>query len=447
VRLFRGFLLTSASQVANLAAAVVTRVVMARLMGPAGYGGFGVGLNLVTVTSKVLAFGSAPAVQYNASKGQESRGDCLRTVLGLGMVLGTAVAAFSVLVLPGFLGDYFNQQPVAASVYPFLALGVLPIVLGGVLASLLIPWGRIFAYAVIQLVPGAFTLVFFGVSLAVMTPLAAAVAGYLVAWGTGLGYNLWVLRGEMRGGRFQWSLATRIVRYGLVVWPNVVLAIGAARTAVVLGAGYVAGADIGLLVVALNLVEGVLAFHAPMGQLLFTRVSERERQSFAITQESMRVSVFVMVVVSAAFVAAGRPILLVLFGGQFAGAWHLALILIGTGVCHSLMRVLNNFLAGMGLPSRNTITLAVETALLLVLVPVLAHSGSVVGLAVASVCSAFVGLLVATVQTCRIMRCSPTALYATRRADLLKLHRRVRRLLGDPTPPTGGGSENGGSDA
>ncbi len=400
-----------------------------------------VGLNLVTVTSKVLAFGSAPAVQYYASKGRESRADCLRTVLGLGMALGGAVTAFSILVLPGLLGDYFNQQPVAASVYPFLAFGVLPIVLGGVLASLLIPWGRIFAYAVIQLVPGAFILVFFAVSLAVMGPLAAAVAGHLVAWGTALGYNLWVLRAEMRGGRYQWSLANRIVRYGFVVWPNVVLAIGTARAAVLLGAGYVAGADIGLFVVALNLVAGAFAFHAPMGQLLFTRVSERERHSFAITQESMRVSVFVLLVVWAAFVAAGRPILLVLFGSQFAGAWHLALILVGTGVCHSLMRVLNNFLAGMGRPSRNTITLAVETALLLVLVPVLAHSSSIIGLAVASVCSAFVALLVATLQTCRTMRCSPMALYVTQPADLFKLHRRVRKLFADPTPPTGGGNE------
>jgi O-antigen/teichoic acid export membrane protein len=327
---------------------------------------------------------------------------------------------------------------VAASVYPFLAFGVMPIVLGGLLAALLIPWGRILAYAVIQVVPGVLVLGVFAALVALVGPLAAAVAGHLVAWGTALGYNLWVLRQELRGGRFQWTLASRILRYGFVVWPNVVLAIGTARTAVLLGAGYVAAADIGFFVVALNLVDGVFAFHAPIGQLLFTRVSERERQSFAITQESMRVSVFGLLAVSAVFVAVGRPVLLILFGNQFADSWHLALILIGTGVCHSLMRVLNNFLAGMGRPSRNTITLAAETALLLVLVPALAHSGSIIGLAVASAASAFAALIIATFQTCRVMRCSPAALYMTRRSDLTKLHRRVRALLVTPTAPTEG---------
>ncbi len=436
MRLFRGFLVMSASQVATLGATLVSRVLMARLMGPVGYGGFGVGINLVAVLSKALAFGAPPAVQYYASKKQESREDFLRTVLGLALALSVALTGFAVLVLPRLAAFYFNQQPIAASMYPILAFGVFPIVLGSTLASVLIPWGRISVYAAIQFVPSAIVLVGFVVLLTLRPPLEAAVVAQLIAWAAALLYNAWVVRAELKGGRFRWDLAKRIARYGLVIWPNVLLGIGTARIAVVMGAVFVTGAEIGYFVVALNVVEGILAFHAPVGQLLFARVSERERQAFGIAQESMRVSVFVLVSLSLVFVVIGRPFLVAIFGREFAASWPLALVLIGTGVCHALMRVLNNFVAGMGRPSLNTITLAVETGLLIALIPLLAASGSALGLAVASLSSAIAALIVATTHACGIMRCSPATLYVTRRSDLAKLGRRVQHLIAGEGAPT-----------
>jgi O-antigen/teichoic acid export membrane protein len=436
MRLFRGFVVTSASQVATLVAALITRVFMARLLGPAGYGGFGVAVNLVTVLSKALAFGALPATQYFASKGQESREDLLRTVLTLGAVLGVALTGFALLVLPRVGGFYFSQQPIAAAIYPLLALGILPIVVGGVIASVLIPWGRVPAYATTQLMPSVLVLIGLLALLAVTSPLQAAALAYLAAWTAAMLYGIWVVRRGLSGGRFRSGLAKDIARYGLVVWPNVLLGVGSSRIAIVLGAVFVSGADMGLFVIALNVVEGVFAFHAPIGQLLFTRVSEREHQAFGIAQESMRVSVFVLLGLSLVFVAVGRPMITWVFGRDFAASWLLALVLIGTGVSHSLMRVLNNFVAGMGRPGLNTITLGVETGLLIALVPLFAVSGSPLGLAVASVCSALAALLVATAHSCSIMRCRPATLYLTRRSDLARLGRRVQDLFARQGTPT-----------
>lgn len=429
MRFFQGFLLTSASQFINLAGALASRVLMARMLGPAQYGGFGFSLNLVTVISRIFAFGLVPSVQYHASKKDWSRKDFLRTVVVIGVGVALALTAISIVAVPRLLVKQFADHPSSAQSYPYLALGVFPVVLGSVFAIVLIPWGRVGAYTVVQLMTGAFIAIAFGASSAIVAPLKAAIAANLIAWCIALAYNIGILRRDLWGGTFQGSAARKIWRYGLVVWPNVILGVGTARLATLLGGAFVPEEALGEFIVALNVAEGLFAFHAPLGTLLFSRVSEQERASFGVTQETMRVSVVTLLAVSAVFVLLGKPVLVLLFGRRFENAWVPALVLLGTGAAHALMRVLNNFLAGMGKPTRNTVTLASEVAALCALVPFLARKYGAIGLASASASAAAVSLVVSTAQGCWEMRCTPAALFLVRMDDLAKMRRRIGGLI------------------
>jgi hypothetical protein len=139
----------------------------------------------------------------------------------------------------------------------------------------------------------------------------------------------------------------------------------------------------------------------------------------------------------------GKWLLLILFGKGYDGSWDLALILVVASTAHALMRVLSNFMAGMGKPGKNTITLMTEILSLLVSIPVATHAYGVEGLCIAAALSASMSFGVSLLQCCREMNCSPLVLLVPRIEDLRKVSRRMSEALrrfrrdGPKQPPFG----------
>jgi O-antigen/teichoic acid export membrane protein len=399
---------------------------MARTLGPAAYGGFGIGLNATTVLSKFFALGTVPATQYYASKKTCGQSDFIKTVLLLTLAISAVVMLVSFGILPWALSSYWQKQTTGYGVYLGLASFIPIIMLTNSLSIVLIPWGKIRQYTVIQLIGGVLIPILFGLFLLFFPPLSAAVISQAAIWVLSFACNVWYIKGSIGHGLFQKTLAEKILSYGLKTWPNVILSLGAARIAVLIGAAFISEARVGLFIVALNLSEAIFGFHSTVGQLLLSEVSEKETDSFPLVQRVMRFSSALFLAMGVMYFAVGKYLVQWFFGDKYSSSFSLSLILLGTGLAHAFHRVLSNFLAGMGFPSRNTITLCCEVAMLAILVPLLSSNFDVQGLAVASAASALFGLIISTIQSLKIMKCRLWDLYGFTNEDFVILIQKIK---------------------
>jgi len=419
MKLLKGFAITSAGNIIKIFAALLARTLMARLLGPVMYGGFGVGLNMATVLSRLLTFGLLPAAQYYGSKKEFDQRDHLRTSLLLGLVISLLITSVGVLLVPRLMAGYWARQVVGLEVFNQLAPFLGIIILGNVMGIIMIPWNRVLEYTIGQIILGVAVPLLFLSCLPLFLPLKAAVFAQIGVWVIALGYNTFVMRRELGGGRFNPELALKTIKYGLMTWPQVILNVGAARLAILLGANYLDQNNIGLFIVGMNISEAIFGFHASLGQLVLSRVSEEEKAAFKVTQQAMRLSVILLVSISLLYFIGGRPLLLLIFGAEYSSSWDLSLVLLITGGAHSLGRLSGSVLSGLGKPIRNSFTLIGEVVSLLVLIPLLTVRYGAMGLAMASAFSATVSLMVSLGQCSSMMQCSVGTLILPGKADLV----------------------------
>jgi O-antigen/teichoic acid export membrane protein len=428
MKLFKGFMITSSGNVLKILAALVARTLMARLLGPVFYGGLGVGMNMATVMSRLLNFGVMPAAQYFGSKSEFDRRDHLRTSLVMGAIVGLSVTAVGVLLVPHFLAGYWTKQPIGLEVFQQLAPFLGLVILGNILGIILIPWNRVLQYTLGQVLVGLLVPLVFLATLPFVLPLKAAVLAQITVWIVALAYNLVVMRGELFGGRFQPDLAVKMVKYGLQTWPHVILNVGAARLAILLGANYLGQNDVGLFIVGMNISEAIFGFHGSLGQLVLSRVSEEESRAYQVTQQTMRLSVILLIAIALLYILLGQPLLVLIFGREYSSSWNLSLVLLITGGAHSLGRLSANVLAGLGKPIRNTVTLVGEVLSLAILVPLLTMSSGTIGLALASAISAVISLIISLWQTGRLMGCGMKTLLVPEKNDAVLIRVLLKSL-------------------
>jgi O-antigen/teichoic acid export membrane protein len=413
----------------NLGALLVARVAMARFMGPAEYGAFGIGLNCATVLYKTGTVGLVPATQYYGGKPQGERAGFFRTVLLLGLVVSGLLTMGALTVGRTLFASYWETKPIGFEVFLIFAACVPVLMLGDLLSILLIPREKMWQFNVTQLMTGCLLPVLFMAGILVLAPLPAAITAQVLAWVAVFAYGAICFRREIYTGAFDGGTAMEVVKYGLKTWPYVLLAVGAARFAVVYGASLVTAADAGRYIVAMNVVDGLFGFHGALGQLLLSKVSKQETAAYKGVLAAMRISMAALLVLCLLYVSCGRPVFNALFGAEYQGAFVVSAVLLIMRACHAQHSIAVSFLAGNGMPGRNTITLAGEMLALLVSVPLLAERYGVIGLAWAAALSALVGLVISTVQVVRVMKCAPSDLFVLRRSDLEKVASEVRKML------------------
>ena len=402
---------------------------MARFMGPAAYGGFGVGLNCATVIYKTGTAGIVPATQYYGGKPQGERAGFFRTVLLLSLAVSLLLALVALAGGRAFFASYWENQPIGDQAFLVFAAFIPVLMLGDVLSILFIPREKMLQFNVTQLMTGCLLPVLFLAGLLVLAPLPAAITAQVLAWCAVFAYGMISFRREIFTGAFDGGTARDVVKYGLKTWPYVLLAVGAARFAVVYGASLVTPADAGRYIVSMNVVDGLFGFHGALGQLLLSKVSKQETAAYKGVLATMRISMAALLVLSLLYVTCGRPVFNALFGAEYQGAFVVSAVLLIMRACHAQHSIAVSFLAGNGMPGRNTITLAGEMLALLVSVPLLAERYGVIGLAWAAALSAVVGLTISTVQVVRAMKCDLADLFVLRRSDLEKVASEVRKML------------------
>lgn len=424
MRLASGFLLGAASQGLNLLGAIATRILLWRLLGPQAYGGVAISLNVVTVISRVFSFGLAPATQHFGSKLDSRRASVGVTALRLGIATGVLLTLATYGCLP-LLGSYLGDEPTATLAMLWLAAGILPVVVTAILMSLLLSWGRYAHYNLVATTIGTGVPVLLVAASAFTNPTAAAIGAHLTCWAVAVALGWLFTRPATAGGHWQPDLARLMTTYGLASWPTIILAVGAARLATLLGVSYVGVLEIGYFILAVNVTEALFTIFSPTSQLLFTQVSAREAASFGVARRAARLSTPIFLGVAVLYAGLGKPVFVFALGDDAVPAWPLSLILLLAATMHALTRITASINAGLGRPHLNLIALGCEVATLLVLLPLLAPGLGATGLALASVASAAVGLVVGTVQVCSTMRVTPRGLWVPSPEDIAFLRRRL----------------------
>lgn len=388
MKFLRQLLTLSTFQIVNLGLTLLSRIVLARVLVEAAFGAFGAALNATVVLSRILSFGLAPANQFYASKKQFDRGMVIATgaILALASsLIATGIAyALVPVVNSTLLGNHPNSQAMLNSFLPCLPVVILAMNLG----VMLIPLGEVRAFGILQVLTGsAFILPFF-IFRAFMPGADAAVWAQCSVWVFSLSYLVWKLSPFLSGLKWDKPLAKEMLVYGWKSWPNVILNIGLARVATLLGALYLSPRDLSIFVLAVNIVEGLTAPHSSLGQLVMTKSASDPEQFGRNLLKALRLSCLMLAGLTAALVLGGYFLIPILFGHGFKESYYVTLIVVLTAIAHIQLRTMSSYFAGLERPQLTTRALAIEMVLMLGLLPTLGSQFGLYGVAVASALSA-----------------------------------------------------------
>jgi O-antigen/teichoic acid export membrane protein len=355
--------------------------------------------------------------------------DVARVATIIGVAVAAVLTVASYASLPLLSRYYFPADSSVAPTFAWLALGIFPVVVTSVLASLLLAWARFGAYNLVALVTGIFVPLLMLLATKFVPQVPAVIGAHLVCWFGAAAVAVACTALPIRSGSWDGQLARPMLKYAIQSWPNILMSVGAARLVSVVGLAFVGDIQFGFYILAVNITEALFAMFTPVSQILFTRVSNSEAASFAVVARSLRLATLTFSLMCLGFVLVGKPVLLLVLGESAAPAWPIALIVLGSAGAHGMMRIMISVLAGMGRPTLNTVVLGTEVAVLAICIIPLGNAYGTTGLAVCGVIGATAALLVSASQVCRILRVGPGILFFPRTSDVQFAIARVSTLM------------------
>jgi O-antigen/teichoic acid export membrane protein len=437
------------AQVALLVSNGILSVAIARILGPADTGRYGVAATLFTLLAPATTIGLRAGVLYFVSRDEWPAGRALKELQAAAAVLGVVAAALTVPVYVLWSGG--PLQRLGGDVLTLTLVAIALWVAWTLAAAILLARERYEAYGgafVVQgisaLAAGIALMIPFGVVGAVGGLAASQLAAAIFAAAAVL---------SLPGARLAARAAARLsdlrraVAFGSKTWLSEIFWALNFRLDVVILNIYAASSTVGVYFVAGSL--GAIAWILPgaLQAVVLPRVAalgaaaERGEASYdesdATVARSMRHGILLTIptgVGLAVLLAAGVPLL---YGSKFTDAILYGFLLLPGVLAGGVGKVAAGALTGRGRPGYTLLPLvAVTPPTVLAYVLVIPGSGAV-GAAIVSSISYTASTAVALVLLLRLTRLSPRALLAPRRSDmrdyatmLVELRQYVRSRLG-----------------
>ena len=417
-RFGRQTLETFASLALSSVAGGIYIVVVARWLGPSGLGVLSVLLLLSATGTLILADALSLANIYLGAMRPSTRGALLTNSLIVSGVGGIALGALALMIfaLAGlhFGATYLELALIAASL-PLTAAGKLVTVL--VLAT-----GRSRPYNVLslggQLLMPAFTAIAFALSY---TSVLAVVIAYLGATAVVLAAALLVV--QMPLGSPSLALLVESMKYGLRGSVGNIFQFLNYRLDFFLVSALRGTATVGVYSVAVGLAELLWKIPSAASTILFPRVAAGSPGGVAFTARVSRISLTVTAAAAAALTLVGYPLIHLLFGHMFSGAFVPMVLLMPGVVALSISNILASDLAGRGRPGYSSyaagLTLGLTIGLDVLLIPKWGASGA----AIASTAAYSASALFLLVTFSRLFGIAISDLVIVRRDDIGALPR------------------------
>ena len=393
-RLAAGAAFAVAAQVGPLFAATVLSVVIARLLGPDGTGGFSLILTTFDVVLLIFTFGLSGGITYYVSRRSWPVGAVLRQTAAVAVAAGLCGAAAGA----GFYA--LTRHSVLDGVSGFqigVALAGLPFALAWAFAAAVaLGRDRYEAYTMLELVNAAAMLVV-GVTLAATSGLSGAALGFAVAQVATAVAGVWWGRRAARAlddaehpgepGQLRAAFS-----FGLKSWGANLVQLLNYRADLFILAAYASLRDVGVYSIALSVTGLGWVLPSALTTVLFPRTASLDAavatgtvvadEADEAAASATRHAVLIMVPTAVALAVLLLVAVPVLYGPRFHRTITLGFILIPGVVILGLGKVASAVFSGRGFPiyglwsalSVGTVTVA----LYFVLIPGMGATGAAV---------------------------------------------------------------------
>jgi len=393
--------------------AALAVIVIARLLGPAGYGLYTLSLVVPTLFVSITGFGLGSALtRYGASLRSEGRFGKLAGMIRSGLLFTLVVGVVVSLLCFGF------SRQLAGAVLHRQEMGQLV-----ALASVIILFQGLFNLAYNALVgldrmgQGALMLVLRDSTRVILSPLliimgfgvAGAIGGQVFGWILASLFGVWlvlVVRGVLRNMSNETELEQGVVAdirimmsYGLPLYVGGVVSTVLTQYQNIVLAFFTSNTDIGNLTAAVNFGALIGIIATPVSTALFPAFSKLDLQTGKddlrrMFELSIRYTTLLILPVAVVVSALSGDLTKVVYGAAYSSAsTYLTLY-----VCIFLLaglgsQVSTNFLSGIG-KTRETLKVSlVQLAIFLPVAPVMASLFHVLGVIVALILSMLVSTI------------------------------------------------------
>jgi O-antigen/teichoic acid export membrane protein len=375
----------AASRIAVTVAGAATAVVLARVLGPRGWGTYFLAQSLVAILTAASTLGVEHGIAYFVGAGRWTAAAAFRSSLRVSATAGVGGAALAVavriLVPSAFAGLSVWLTAVAAAALPFglawLYLSYIALATDRYEISMSLPAIQALL-VVLAVVPAA---VLGGVSGAVVAAALATVA-------VGVAATLWGsahLGDEPRSG-FRLRSA---VAFGIKGYAANALQLVSYRVDLFILSAVASTAAVGRYSLAVSLTSTLWLLPRALSDVLFPRVArlnaEADHAALESVEEKSLRHVSLMVVGSVIAAAVLLELLVVpIFGETFRPSVNLGLILLPGAAAIAVSTVLAATIVGRGKPQYSLVGTAISTPLTVLLYVVLIPAFGATGAATAS---------------------------------------------------------------
>ena len=352
----------------------VIGIVAARSLGPAGLGAFSVALVVPALVSLFLQFGLGVANVYFIGRKKYPVDVLLGNALTLGLITSALVLPLYLLLIPFLLRTVAVR--VQSEVLVLIGVSIPLALIGGHISYIFLGLQDIREYNRLKLVRNGSTLLFlvFFVLILRLSVMGAVVA-MVLAWALMVVRGLWALRRVVTVRLlWNWPVLKDCLRLGIKGYLANLFQFFNYRLDVLLLSFFMGVTAVGIYTTAVATAEVLWYMPEAAATVLFPRTagtSEEEARSFT-PMVSRTVSPWTLAW-GILLALLSYPVVILVFGGQYAAAVRPLQLLLPGVVMLSLGKVLASDLGGRGLLLYNTISslvgLIATVALDLLLIP------------------------------------------------------------------------------
>lgn len=374
--------MNASRQVAFGAAAAATTIVVARVLGPGGAGGYAVAVSLIAVLTVTTSLGIENGLIFRVASGLWEAGDAFRAASKAALLAGSIGAVAGVvtrLLVPSAFADLsVALTAVAAAVLPFALVTIFA-------TSCAVAIDRYEVYALVPTVQAALVLLATAVG-ALVFGLSGAVVGMAIAIGlVGCGSTVWGL-GLAHGPRGpELGQLGSALRFGVASYGANALQVINYRLDLFILSVVASSAVVGQYSVAVAVSSVLWLLPRGLSDLVFPRVAQlsrsgQEAEREMVEAKALRHAVLVVGTTAVLLAVLVDALTVPVFGEAFRPAIALTLILIPGAALAALARVLAASVIGRGKPIyalyAALITTPLTVALYVGLIPWLHASGA-----------------------------------------------------------------------
>ncbi|MHB1945328.1 MAG: lipopolysaccharide biosynthesis protein [Metallibacterium sp.] len=384
----RAILLTGGTQIAIQAIGLLTGVLVTRWLGPDGRGQLAAIIGWASMIAYLGNFGLPVALTYAAARNPAGRHQLLGNSAAFALLQWLALGMIGWLVLPVLLAKHSSELGHLAVLFLwiYLPLNLLTLYTSAILQGSG-TYARFNAVRVsVPLMYAVLLLVFWTMHrITVVSVVSINILSNVVALTLALTLALPSLRRLSVGSSIKWLQLKNLrgnLRYGLSAQIGTLQPFSGMQLDVLALSSLVTTHGLGLYMAALAGANLIRAQGYAVGQVVLPEVARMDDavQQWRIIRRSMILMGLAGAVGFLVVMIAAQPLLVIIYGGDFAQASSMLKILVAAGVVGAVYRILADGLRGMGKPGVSTIAelagLVAGIAGLALLIPLQGEAGA-----------------------------------------------------------------------